>query len=114
MQVISRPLEAGIFVATSYFSTPCHPMPIVRGYDEETDSILIMDVARFKYPPHWVPLTDLTDAMLKARWTLSWFLSCHTFVSRMLLNLVGGFKHLLFSITYGIILPIDFHIFQDG
>jgi glutathione gamma-glutamylcysteinyltransferase len=42
-------------------------MPIVRGYDEETDSILIMDVARFKYPPHWVPLTDLTDAMLKAR-----------------------------------------------
>lgn len=43
------------------------PMPIVRGYDEETDSILIMDVARFKYPPHWVPLTDLTDAMLKAR-----------------------------------------------
>lgn len=37
----------------------------IGGYDEETDSILIMDVARFKYPPHWVPLTDLTDAMLK-------------------------------------------------
>ena len=28
--------------------------------------------------------------------------------------LVGGFKHCLFSIIYGIILPIDFHIFQDG
>ena len=28
--------------------------------------------------------------------------------------LVGGFKHFLFSIIYGIILPIDFHIFQDG
>ena len=28
--------------------------------------------------------------------------------------LVGGFKHLLFSIIYGIILPIDVHIFQDG
>jgi len=28
--------------------------------------------------------------------------------------LVGGFKHVLFSIIYGIILPIDFHIFQDG
>ena len=27
---------------------------------------------------------------------------------------VGGFKHVLFSIIYGIILPIDFHIFQDG
>ena len=31
--------------------------------------------------------------------------------------LVGGFNHVLFSIIYGIILPIDFHIFhifQDG
>ena len=28
--------------------------------------------------------------------------------------LVGGFKHVLFSILYGIIIPIDFHIFQDG
>ena len=27
--------------------------------------------------------------------------------------LIGGFKHFLFSIIYGIILPIDFHIFQD-
>ena len=29
-------------------------------------------------------------------------------------KLVGGFKHYLFCIIYGIILPIDFHIFQDG
>ena len=29
-------------------------------------------------------------------------------------RLVGGFKHVLFSIIYGIILPIDFHSFQDG
>ena len=29
-------------------------------------------------------------------------------------HLVGGFKHFLFSIIYGIILPIDFHMFQDG
>ena len=28
--------------------------------------------------------------------------------------LVGGLKHFLFSIIYGIIFPIDFHIFQDG
>jgi hypothetical protein len=30
--------------------------------------------------------------------------------------LVGGFKHFLFPIIYiyGIIRPIDFHIFQDG
>ena len=29
------------------------------------------------------------------------------------LNLVGGLEHFLFSIIYGIILPIDF-FFQDG
>ena len=28
--------------------------------------------------------------------------------------LVGGLEHVLFSIIYGIILPIDFHIFQRG
>ena len=30
--------------------------------------------------------------------------------------LVGGFKHFIFSISYiwDVILPIDFHIFQDG
>ena len=28
--------------------------------------------------------------------------------------LVGGFKHDFFFIVNGIILPIDFHIFQDG
>jgi hypothetical protein len=28
--------------------------------------------------------------------------------------LVGGFKHFLFSIIYGTILPIDFYIFQKG
>ena len=29
-------------------------------------------------------------------------------------NLVGGLEHFLFSTIYGIILPIDIHIFQDG
>ena len=29
-------------------------------------------------------------------------------------NLVRGFKHVLWSKIYGIILPIEFHIFQDG
>ncbi|VDM99473.1 unnamed protein product [Thelazia callipaeda] len=33
-------------------------------YHEDTDQVLIMDVARFKYPPHWVPLTVIRDAML--------------------------------------------------
>jgi hypothetical protein len=29
------------------------------------DLALIMDVARFKYPPHWVPVTTLFEAMKK-------------------------------------------------
>ncbi|CAJ0945641.1 unnamed protein product, partial [Mesorhabditis belari] len=32
-------------------------------YHTATDSVLILDVARFKYPPHWVPLSLLHKAM---------------------------------------------------
>jgi glutathione gamma-glutamylcysteinyltransferase len=35
----------------------------IGGYHEASDSVLIMDVARFKYPPHWVPLRDIVVAM---------------------------------------------------
>lgn len=33
------------------------------GYHAGTDMVLILDVARFKYPPHWVPLPLLWEAM---------------------------------------------------
>ncbi|PON96545.1 Phytochelatin synthase [Trema orientale] len=39
-----------------------HYSPI-GGYHAGKDMALILDVARFKYPPHWVPLTLLWDAM---------------------------------------------------
>lgn len=35
----------------------------IGGYNSASDMVLIMDVARFKYPPHWVPLTLLFEAM---------------------------------------------------
>mmetsp|Transcript_15882 Transcript_15882/g.23920 ORF Transcript_15882/g.23920 Transcript_15882/m.23920 type:complete len:259 (+) Transcript_15882:121-897(+) len=35
----------------------------IGGYNRDTDSVLILDVARFKYPPYWVPLTTLWSAM---------------------------------------------------
>ncbi|KAI4301067.1 hypothetical protein L6164_034384 [Bauhinia variegata] len=35
----------------------------IGGYHAERDMVLILDVARFKYPPHWVPLTLLWEAM---------------------------------------------------
>lgn len=38
----------------------------IGAYHEESDSVLIMDVARFKYPPHWAPLEEVVRAMLHA------------------------------------------------
>ena len=35
-------------------------------------------------------------------------------IDNIYIYMVGGFKHFLFSIIYGTILPIDFHMFQDG
>jgi len=32
-------------------------------YDEKSDRFLILDVARYKYPPVWVKTADLFDAM---------------------------------------------------
>ena len=39
-----------------------HYSPI-GAYDEASDSVLILDVARFKYPPHWVKVADLYESM---------------------------------------------------
>jgi hypothetical protein len=35
----------------------------IGGYHRASDSVLVMDTARFKYPPFWVPLIDLWKAM---------------------------------------------------
>jgi glutathione gamma-glutamylcysteinyltransferase len=35
----------------------------IGGYSERHDMVLILDTARFKYPPHWVKLHELYDAM---------------------------------------------------
>jgi len=36
----------------------------IGGYHAARDLVLLLDVARFKYPPHWVPLRELYDAMV--------------------------------------------------
>lgn len=36
----------------------------LAAYEPSKDMVLILDVARFKYPPHWVPLKVLWEAML--------------------------------------------------
>jgi len=35
----------------------------IAGYHQARDLVLILDTARFKYPPHWIPLTTLLTAM---------------------------------------------------
>jgi glutathione gamma-glutamylcysteinyltransferase len=35
----------------------------IGGYHAERDLVLVLDVARFKYPPHWVPIEQLFRAM---------------------------------------------------
>ncbi|KHJ79087.1 hypothetical protein OESDEN_21275, partial [Oesophagostomum dentatum] len=35
----------------------------LAAYHSQSDKVLIMDVARFKYPPHWVTLSQLQQAM---------------------------------------------------
>ena len=40
-----------------------HYSPI-GGYHREKDLVLVMDVARFKYPPFWVPLETLWESMV--------------------------------------------------
>jgi hypothetical protein len=36
-----------------------------NSYHAGSDSVLILDVARFKYPPHWLPLSQLWKSMLR-------------------------------------------------
>lgn len=35
----------------------------IGGYHKDKELVLILDVARFKYPPYWVPLQQLWEAM---------------------------------------------------
>jgi hypothetical protein len=39
-----------------------HQSPLAA-YDEASDSVLMLDVAKFKYPPAWIPLADLLESM---------------------------------------------------
>lgn len=60
--------DAGPFVVVNYLRSALgqtgtgHFSPIAA-WHEATDHVLILDVARFKYPPHWVRTTDLFRAM---------------------------------------------------
>ncbi len=66
---VRAPLQSGDrFVIVNYLrralgqETGGHISPLAA-YDEKADRFLILDVARYKYPPVWVKAADLFDAM---------------------------------------------------
>ncbi|KAJ4726932.1 Phytochelatin Synthase, Glutathione gamma-glutamylcysteinyltransferase [Melia azedarach] len=66
--VISSASSEDCHVITSYHrgvfkQTGTGHFSPIGGYHAGKDMVLILDVARFKYPPHWVPLTLLWEAM---------------------------------------------------
>lgn len=67
-RLISCSSSEDCHVIVSYLRTPLNQTGIghfspLGGYHAERDMALILDVARFKYPPHWVPVTFLWNAM---------------------------------------------------
>jgi len=67
---VSKPTEANsnVRIVTNFSRARLgqtgtgHYSPI-GAYHEGKDKVLILDVARFKYPPYWVNVTDLWEAM---------------------------------------------------
>jgi hypothetical protein len=66
----SSKCSSGPFVVAAYAREALgqtgvgHYSPI-GGYHKEQDMVLLLDVARFKYPPHWVSVKDLHKAMMR-------------------------------------------------
>ena len=49
-------------ISSYHFVGDGHFSPI-GGYHPDSDLVLILDTARFKYPPHWVKLATLCESM---------------------------------------------------
>lgn len=67
-QVVENLDQPGNFVLVNYLRSEIgqeqggHISP-VAAYNEESDRFLVLDVARYKYPPVWVEAADLWQAM---------------------------------------------------
>ncbi|KAH8075336.1 hypothetical protein JL721_1339 [Aureococcus anophagefferens] len=57
------PLVVASFDRSALGQTGAGHFSPLSAYDVRTDSVLVLDVARFKYPPWWVALEHLYDAM---------------------------------------------------
>lgn len=69
IDALDKHTTGGYFLVTSFSRSSLkqtgdgHFSPIAA-YDPDTDSCLVLDVARFKYAPYWVAVQDLYDAMI--------------------------------------------------
>lgn len=54
---VSSPPPPSLVTGGGHFSP-------IGGYHAPSDAALVLDVARFKYPPYWVPLRRLWEASL--------------------------------------------------
>ena len=57
LRPLTHPRLAGPNAGGGHFSP-------IGGYHAGADAALVLDVARFKYPPYWVPLPRLWEASL--------------------------------------------------
>lgn len=60
----SGPVVVAAYERTALGQTGIGHFSPIGGYHEGRDLALLLDVARFKYPPHWVPIERLFEAML--------------------------------------------------
>jgi hypothetical protein len=65
---VSYLAQPGHFVVVNYLRKAIHQekgghISPLAAYDAESDRFLILDVARYKYPPVWVKASELFDAM---------------------------------------------------
>eukprot|EP00600_Ochromonadales_sp_CCMP1393_P002924 CAMPEP_0174978244 /NCGR_PEP_ID=MMETSP0004_2-20121128/14080_1 /TAXON_ID=420556 /ORGANISM="Ochromonas sp., Strain CCMP1393" /LENGTH=372 /DNA_ID=CAMNT_0016229563 /DNA_START=227 /DNA_END=1345 /DNA_ORIENTATION=+ len=68
VQTISSSNQAKSFLVVNFARQILHQtgdghFSPIGGYHPKKDLVLLMDVARFKYPPYWLPLRDLWAAM---------------------------------------------------
>jgi hypothetical protein len=67
--ILKETLSKGHQIAANFYRTSLgeagggHFSPLMA-YAEATDHVLLADVARFKYPPAWVPVYQFYDSML--------------------------------------------------
>lgn len=67
--ILKESLAKGHQIASNFYRTSIgevgggHFSPLMA-YAEATDHVLLVDVARFKYPPAWVPVSQFYDSML--------------------------------------------------